>query len=99
MITAEEYERAERALMLDEARIGWFVHALVYALVNTGLIVLNVLLVVHTSANFYWFPFPLIGWGVGLTMHYYFGYRHADRTIEARQRKVEAMAARAHPAL
>jgi 2TM domain len=99
MLTAQEYEHAEREVMLEDAQRGWRIHALVYALVNTGLVVLNIVLVVYTAANFFWFPFPLIGWGVGLAMHYHFGYRHADRVIERRQKKIERLAARAHPAV
>lgn len=99
MLTAHDYERAEREVMLEEARTGWQIHALVYTLVNTGLIVLNILLVVHTAASFFWFPFPLVGWGIGLAMHYFFGYRHADRVIGARRRKIEQRALRTHPAL
>ena len=99
MLTAQEYEQAEREFMLEEARRGWRIHALVYALVNTGLIALNLVLVAYTSANFFWFPFPLVGWAIGLAMHYHFGYRHADRLIERRQQKIEAIAAHAHPAV
>jgi 2TM domain len=96
MVTAEEYKQAEHDLMLVEARRGWQVHALVYALVNTGLIILNTLLVVFTDANFFWFPFVLVCWGIGLTMHYFFGFRHAEEQIEHRQEKIEARAQRLH---
>jgi 2TM domain len=99
MLTAQEYEQAEREFMLQEAQRGWRIHASVYALVNAGLIALNLVLVAYTSANFLWFPFPLVGWGIGLAMHYHFGYRHADRLIERRQHAIEAIAHRAHPAV
>jgi hypothetical protein len=94
VLTAQEYEWAERELMLQEAQRGWRIHALVYALVNTGLVTLNLVLVAYTAASFFWFPFPMVGWGIGLAMHYHFGYRHADRLIEQRQRKIEALATR-----
>jgi hypothetical protein len=92
MLTAAEYERAERELTLREAGRGWRIHAAFYAIVTTGLIVLNVLLVAYTDASFYWFPFPLVGWGVGLTMHYLFGVRWAEREVRARQARVERYA-------
>jgi 2TM domain len=98
MITAEEYKQAERGLMLSEAKRGWQIHAAVYALVITGLTVLNVLLVVFTDASFFWFPFPLVGWGIGLAAHYRFGVREADREIATRQQKIEQLAGRVHPA-
>jgi hypothetical protein len=62
MITVEDYQRAERDLTLREWRRGWRLHAVVYAIVMTGLTLLNVLLVAYTDADFFWFPFPLIGW-------------------------------------
>jgi 2TM domain-containing protein len=98
MITAEQYKDVERGLVLEEARLGWEIPALVYALVIALLTTVNVLLVVFTDANFLWFPFPLVGWGIGLAMHYRYGFRHADEVIERRQEKIELRAHRAHPA-
>ena len=45
-------------------RIGFFVHALVSLLVNGGLVALNQL-----TGDRPWFPFPLLGWGIGLAVH------------------------------
>jgi hypothetical protein len=92
MVTIETYKRAERDLMYSEARRGFKVHAAVYALVMSALTVLNVLLVLYTDAGFFWFPFPLVGWGIGLTMHYAFGVRGAERAIGARQAEIERRA-------
>jgi hypothetical protein len=33
-----------------------------------------------------------VGWGVGLTMHYLFGVRWAEREVRARQARVERYA-------
>ena len=89
MITTDEYMRAERDVTLREWRRGWRVHALVYVVVNTGLAALNVALVTATDASFIWFPFPLVGWGIGLTLHYLHGVRRADRTLRRRQLAIE----------
>ena len=89
MLTVEAYEQAERELLAREWRRGWAIHATVFTIVMSGLIALNVLLVVLTAASFFWFPFPLAGWGIGLAMHYLHGVRWADREISARQAKVE----------
>ncbi|MBD0338578.1 MAG: 2TM domain-containing protein [Thermoleophilia bacterium] len=59
---------------------------------TTGLVVLNVLLVAYTEASFYWFPFPLVGWGIGLAMHYLFGVRRADIEIRATRARIERLA-------
>jgi hypothetical protein len=92
MITKEEYRQAERELALREGRRAWRIHAVVYALVNAGLIGLNLALIAWTDAGFVWFPFPLVGWGIGLTFHYLYGVRWAERELRGRQDAVEAYA-------
>ena len=94
MLTAEEYRQAEFGYTLAESRRGFKIHAAVYAIVMTGLIVLNSLLIAYTDANFPWVIFPLVGWGIGLTFHYVYGFRGAPREARARQLKVEKFAKR-----
>src|SRR5215213_3672982 len=48
-----------------EAIKGFYVHAAVYAMVNLGLFAINAL----TAFGIWWFLFPLIGWGIALTIH------------------------------
>ena len=93
MITLEDYQRAERELAVRESRRGWRIHAAIYAVVMTALTVLNVVLVLTTDADFFWFPFPLVGWGIGLAMHYLHGVRWAEREIGARQARIAKLAA------
>ena len=88
-ITLEDYKRADRQLEREQARRGFTLHAIVYALVMTGLIILN--LTVATA--FPWAVFPLVGWGIGLTLHYLFGLRWADTAITDRQTRIEQRAA------
>jgi hypothetical protein len=92
MTTLERYEQAELALTCAEWRRGFRIHAAVYAIVMTGLTVLNIVLVVTTAAGFLWFVFPLVGWGFGLVMHYVHGVRRADEQIRARQARIERLA-------
>ena len=47
------------------AKAGFRTHALVYALVNAGLIGINLM----SSREYLWFPYPLFGWGIGLLAH------------------------------
>jgi len=65
--------------------------------VMTGLIALNVCLIVFTSANFPWVIFPLLGWGIGLTFHYVYGYRRAGEAARTRRRHVEEYAGQKEP--
>jgi hypothetical protein len=93
-MTTEEYLQAEFDYSLEEARRGFRIHAVVYALVNTGLITLNALLWAFADLNFPWAIFPLVGWGIGLAFHYYYGFRHADLPIRARQERIEELGRR-----
>jgi hypothetical protein len=94
MLTADEYRQAEFGYTLAESRRGFKIHAAVYAIVMTGLIVLNSLLWVYSDGDFPWAVFPLVGWGIGLTFHYSYGFRGAANEARARQRKVETYAKR-----
>jgi hypothetical protein len=94
MLTTEQYLKAEFDYSLAEARRGFKIHAAVYAIVMTGLITLNALLIALTDVNFPWVVFPLVGWAIGLTFHYIYGFRRAEGPIRARQAKIEDSAKR-----
>ena len=94
MLTTEDYLQAEFDYSVAEARRGFRIHALIYATVNAGLITLNALMWGFGGANFPWAIFPLVGWGIGLAVHYYYGFRHPEITVRGRQEKVEALARR-----
>ena len=49
-------------------RYGFYLHAIVYVLVNTLLIFLN--LKFYSQGKGYWFIYPLLGWGIGLSFHF-----------------------------
>ena len=94
MLTAEQYREAEFGYTLEESQKGFVVHAIVFGLVNTCLIAMNVSMMVFTDAHFPWAIFPLVGWGIGLTFHYVYGYRRAAEAARIRLRKVDAYAER-----
>lgn len=94
MLTSEEYRQAEFGYTLSESRRGFKIHAAVYATVMTGLIVLNALLIAYTDSDFPWVVFPFVGWGIGLTFHYIYGFRRAADEARSRQVKVEKYAQR-----
>lgn len=59
-----EQSRIERlALRRAKAKLGWFSHAAIYAIVNLGLIALS------AANGRSWAIYPLLGWGVGLLAH------------------------------
>jgi hypothetical protein len=47
------------------ARIGFWIHALVYVAVNTLLVTVNL----TTTPHVFWALFPALGWGIGLLAH------------------------------
>jgi len=89
-VSVEQYEKAELEVQAEGARRGFRIHAAIYLVVQTGLILINLLV----APDFIWFPFPLVGWGIGLTMHYLFGVRWLRREIRRHQQKVEERALR-----
>lgn len=91
-ITLAEYEKAEAEVRAQEGRISFYVHAVIYTLVNILLIVTNLMFV----PQFLWFFFPLIGWGIGLTMHYLFAVRFEGEQTQDWQAKVERRAVAMH---
>ena len=45
------------------AKLGWYIHASVYLLVNLLLLSLSL------ASGRHWAVFPLLGWGIGLAVH------------------------------
>ena len=86
-ITLEDYKRTDRQLAREEVRHGFIIDATVYAVVMTALIILNL-----TVANqFPWSVFPLVGWGIGLTLQYLLGLRWVGQSIIDRQTRIEQL--------
>jgi 2TM domain len=93
-ITLQDYERAETEIRAQDGLMSFYIHAAVYVLVNILLIVLNLVYV----PDFLWFFFPLIGWGIGLTMHFLFGVLFVRRETRDWQARVELRAREIHAA-
>ncbi|RYZ12170.1 MAG: 2TM domain-containing protein [Comamonadaceae bacterium] len=60
---ATEDELDTQARRRAGAKMGWYIHASVYLLVNLGLVALA------TARGGDWAVFPLLGWGIGLMVH------------------------------
>jgi hypothetical protein len=56
------YNEAKRHV---ERKIGFFIHLAVYIVVNSGLMLFNLL----QRSDVLWAIFPLLGWGTGLLFH------------------------------
>ncbi|MGB2931528.1 MAG: 2TM domain-containing protein [Methyloceanibacter sp.] len=59
------------AIFTDAKVRGFFLHLFVYVAVNALLIVVNLLYM----PTYYWFLYPLLGWGLLLAAHAYIVFR------------------------
>ena len=60
----EERQRYEWARARVQALKGFYIHAMVFVLVNVALLSINAL-----ADGVWWFYWPLMGWGIGLGVH------------------------------
>ncbi|MDM0030827.1 2TM domain-containing protein [Variovorax sp. J22P271] len=63
MLSTDQARIEKLARRRAKAKLGWFAHAAIYALVNFGLIALSL------ANGRSWAIYPLLGWGVGLLAH------------------------------
>lgn len=84
-ISLEEYKKAYREIRKEEEKTAFLVHLVVYILVNIMLIAINLIYTPETI----WFLYPLIGWGIGITVHYLFGVHWIEKTLKEREAKAE----------
>lgn len=89
MDTDKRYERAKKRV---EELKSFYIHLTVYITVNIALFILNMLI----SPKDLWFVFPLLGWGIGLSVHFVvvilggkWGSRWEDKKIKELMEKDE----------
>ncbi|MBE0623224.1 MAG: 2TM domain-containing protein [Burkholderiales bacterium] len=71
-------------------KFGFFIHLSVFIAVNTLLFLINQ----QATPGYTWFPFPLGGWAVGLSIHglavYLSGSGLRERMVDDELRKLES---------
>ncbi len=87
--SVKDYQKAYRSIEKKEAKRDFIIHAVIYILVNAGLIALNLFVDKGTVIWFYW---PLAGWGFGLLMHFIFGFLLVEKEIDTKEALAEKMA-------
>ena len=75
-----------------QARMGFVIHAMIYAVMNGGFVVIWLL----TGRGYPWFLWPLVGWGIGVLAHAATlvigpGSAAERRAIEREVRRLRAM--------
>lgn len=78
----------ETALKRAKAKVEFRIHLINYIFINTILATINLTL----TPEYLWFKWPLLGWGIGITLHalnvYYSGNTSIkERIIEEEMRK------------
>jgi hypothetical protein len=63
----EEDKKYKRAKKRVENLKAFYIHFIVYILVNTMIVIIN--LINYEDAGHWWFVYPLLGWGIGLVSH------------------------------
>jgi hypothetical protein len=58
----DAYRRATRTV---NAKIGFYIHLVIYVVVNILLVLINL----KYSPQYLWFLWPLFGWGIGIAFH------------------------------
>ena len=71
------------------AKFGFFIHLAVFTIVNVMLYFVNQ----RTTPDFAWFPYPLGGWAIGVTIHglavYMSGSGLRERMVDNELRKLQ----------
>ena len=63
----EDDQRYTRAKERVEEIKGFYIHLGVYLIINAALFTINMI----TNPDALWFYWPMIGWGVGLAIHFF----------------------------
>jgi len=66
MVDDAVYAQARKQV---RAMKGFYIHALVYVLVNAVLVAINLASARDESRTVWWSLWPLFGWGIGLAAH------------------------------
>lgn len=85
---SSDEELRTKARKTVEAKMGFYVHLIVYIVVNTLLVGIWW----FTGEGFPWFIFPLFGWGIALVIHFistFKGLTYSDKMIEKEYEKLK----------
>ena len=78
----DDVELRRLAIRRADMKLAFRSHLMAYVIVNAGLVMITLL----TSDDYFWFIWPMLGWGIGLAAHgvtvYMDGESMRDRLIE-----------------
>lgn len=85
--TARDTELRNLAIKRLKKRRDFYGHVLIYALVNTFLVVIWAV----TSGGFFWPIFPMVGWGIAVVMNAWDVYFAQDVDEASIEREIRHM--------
>ena len=65
-ISLEDFKEALKEIRVINARRSFISHLTAYIIVNAFLLFINLWI----NPHYLWFPYPLVGWGIGIVFHY-----------------------------
>jgi len=86
-LTLAQYEETELQMRQRPSRAGFVIHALIYVLANAAFLTINLL-----NHQYIWFPYVMVGWGIGLLLHFLTGVRWVVTDLRSHQESVERRA-------
>lgn len=89
-LTLDEYQQAEIHVQGRIGRRGFALHAILYVLANVAFVLINVL----GNSDVIWFPYVMVGWGIGVLIHYLSVARWSPNDVRRHQKSVEKHALR-----
>jgi hypothetical protein len=86
-LTVAQYEEAELEMHQRPSRAGFVIHALIYVVAQAAFVTINLI-----NDEVIWFPYVMIGWGIGLLLHFLTGVRWTVADLRHHQEVVEKRA-------
>lgn len=87
-VSFEEYKSIFRNLHVETEETLWGIHVLIYIILNSIWVMLNLLLV---PSRYRWIMlYPVMGWGIMVFVHWWFFVRNANTLCMRREEKIES---------
>lgn len=92
--TLKDFEQADCELRAAQSRTHFYIHTLLYVIVNIVLVVFNLIL----APAYPWALISVVTWGIALAAHYLVAFKWMDSANAQWMAKVEYVAGELHRA-
>lgn len=87
-VSLQDYQKAYRLIRTKEERMAFAAHMISYVMFSIAFVVVNLTI----TPDAIWFPFPLVGWGLVVVMHFLFVFKWLDKELVAKEKLAEKLA-------